>query len=95
MLTLQEIHHIAKLARLELTDEEIEKYRKDLSVILDYVAELQELDVSLVQPMSHSVERENVMRHDRVQEEDPETINALFDAAPQKERGYIRTKGIL
>ena len=45
-LTLEEVEHIAELARLELTDEEKERYRQQLSAILDYVARLQALDTS-------------------------------------------------
>lgn len=44
MLTLEEVEHIAKLARLALTDEEKELYRTQLSAILDYVARLQDLN---------------------------------------------------
>lgn len=49
-LTLSEVEHIAILARLELTDAEKEKYRLQLSSILDYVAMLQELDTSEIAP---------------------------------------------
>lgn len=95
MLSRHEVQHIAKLARLHLSDEELERYRTDLSSILDYVAQLQDLDVSDVQPMSHSVEVENVFREDVSRSESPQRVNALFEAAPKKEGGYIRTKGIL
>jgi aspartyl-tRNA(Asn)/glutamyl-tRNA(Gln) amidotransferase subunit C len=95
MLSKEEVQHIAKLARLELSEAELEKYKTDLSSILDYVTQLQELDVSLVQPTSHAVPLENIMREDEIQRETPERINALLESAPHKERGYIRTKGIL
>jgi aspartyl-tRNA(Asn)/glutamyl-tRNA(Gln) amidotransferase subunit C len=51
-LSLEEVEHIAKLARLELTDEEKARYREQLSAILEHVAELQKLDTASVQPMT-------------------------------------------
>ncbi len=49
-LTAQEIDHIARLARLQLTDEQKELYREQLSHILDYIAKLRELDTAEVPP---------------------------------------------
>ena len=51
-LTLQEVEHIALLARLELTREEKERYQQQLSDILDHVAQLQALDTSRIQAAS-------------------------------------------
>ena len=51
-LTLQEVEHIALLARLELTQEEKERYQQQLSDILDHVAQLQALDTSQIQAVS-------------------------------------------
>ncbi len=57
-LTLQEVEHIADLARLHLTDEEKERFREQLSSILEHVAKLQDLDTADIQPLSGmSVER--------------------------------------
>ena len=49
-LTLEEVEHIATLARLELTEEQKARYREQLSAILDYVAKLQELDTENIPP---------------------------------------------
>jgi len=49
-LSLQEVEHIAKLARLKLTDEQKARYREQLEAILDHVAKLQELDTQDVPP---------------------------------------------
>jgi aspartyl-tRNA(Asn)/glutamyl-tRNA(Gln) amidotransferase subunit C len=51
-LSRQDVEHIALLARLHLTEEEKERYREQLSNILDHISKLQELDTSQVQPMS-------------------------------------------
>ncbi len=65
MITTEEVKHIAKLARLGLTEKEVEKYQKDLSAILGYVEKLKEVDIEGVEPTSHSVLLENVMREDK------------------------------
>jgi aspartyl-tRNA(Asn)/glutamyl-tRNA(Gln) amidotransferase subunit C len=51
-LSLEEVEHIAKLARLELTEEEKSRYREQLSAILEHVAQLQKLDTASVSPMT-------------------------------------------
>ena len=51
-LSIEEVQHIAMLARLELTGDELEHYREQLSAILDHVASLQQLDTTSVPPMS-------------------------------------------
>lgn len=58
------VRHVALLARLELSEEEIERFAHELGDILDYVAKLEELDTSDVPPTSHSLPLANVMRDD-------------------------------
>ena len=64
MITREEVQHIAKLARLGLTEQEVEKYQKELSAILGYIEKLKEVDVSKVEPTSQAVLLENIMRKD-------------------------------
>ena len=63
-LTNEEVRHIARLARLALTDAEIERYGADLSVILDHFRALQELDTSSVPSAAHASLLSNVSRED-------------------------------
>jgi len=63
-LTKEEVQHIATLARLELTAEEMEHYRGQLSAILDHVARLQQLDTQDVPPMSAVFSEEGHLRAD-------------------------------
>jgi len=63
-LSLQEVEHIAKLARLELTDEEKNRYREQLSAILEHVAQLQKLDTASIQPMAGVFSAESHLRAD-------------------------------
>ncbi|MEX2160672.1 MAG: Asp-tRNA(Asn)/Glu-tRNA(Gln) amidotransferase subunit GatC [Anaerolineales bacterium] len=63
-LTRQDVEHIALLARLHLTEEEKERYRQQLSNILDHIGKLQELDTRAVQPMSSVVVQQSRLRQD-------------------------------
>jgi aspartyl-tRNA(Asn)/glutamyl-tRNA(Gln) amidotransferase subunit C len=64
-LSLQEVEHIAKLARLELTDDEKNRYREQLSAILDHVAQLQKLDTASIEPMAGVFSAERHLRADK------------------------------
>jgi aspartyl-tRNA(Asn)/glutamyl-tRNA(Gln) amidotransferase subunit C len=59
-----QVLHVAKLARLKLTDEEVEKMASELSGILAHVEHINELDLENVEPTSHVVAIENVLRPD-------------------------------
>ena len=63
-LTLQEVEHIARLARLELTDGQNARYRRQLEAILDYIAKLQELDTNDVPPTASGPAAETPLRAD-------------------------------
>jgi len=63
-LSIQEVEHIAQLARLELTDEEKNRYREQLSAILDHVAQLPKLDTASIQPMAGVFSAEARLRAD-------------------------------
>jgi aspartyl-tRNA(Asn)/glutamyl-tRNA(Gln) amidotransferase subunit C len=63
-LSREDVEHIALLARLHLTDEEKERYREQLSNILDHFTKLQELDTKNVQPMSSVVVEQSRLRPD-------------------------------
>jgi len=95
MISKQEVKHIAKLARLGLTEREIEKFQKELSKILDYIEKLKEVDISKVEPTSHSVLVENVMREDQESQKSKVKSQKLMDLAPETKNGYLKTKPIL
>ena len=65
-ITIKEVEHVARLARLELTDEEKERMRAQLDSILSYIDKLDELDTSAVEPTSHVLPMMNVFRDDEV-----------------------------
>jgi aspartyl-tRNA(Asn)/glutamyl-tRNA(Gln) amidotransferase subunit C len=64
MIDREQVLHVARLARLRLTEEEIERMTGDLSSILDHIEKIGELDLDGVEPTSHVIELENVLRPD-------------------------------
>ncbi len=95
MLIKEEVTHIAALARIGLTDEEIPKYQKDLSAILDYFKKLQELDTEKAEPIGHITGRFNSFREDK--DEDFGSLGrvAIMKNAPEKKDGFVKVKSVL
>jgi len=105
MISREEVKHIAKLARLGLTEKEIKKFQKELSSILDYFVLLKEVDVSKTEPTSHSILVENVVRNDKIQKS-PDFVGIptcrekaksqkLLKLAPETKDSYLKVKSIL
>ena len=84
-LSEHEVRHVAMLARLALTDGEVEVMRADLNSILGHIDEIQRLDLGEVAPMAHAIEVVNVTRPDVVTPSFPQHV-ALMNA-PQAEDG--------
>ncbi len=64
MIDREQVLHVARLARLRLSDDEVERMAGELSTILDHVEKIEELDLEGVEPTSHVVDVENVLRDD-------------------------------
>jgi aspartyl-tRNA(Asn)/glutamyl-tRNA(Gln) amidotransferase subunit C len=64
MIDRDQVHHVARLARLRLTDAEVEKMTGELSSVLDHIEKIGELELADVAPTSHVVALENVLRPD-------------------------------
>ena len=90
-ITDETIEYVGILAKLELSEEEKQAAKKDMSEMLDYVNKLNELDVSGVEPMSHSFHITNVMRDDVVTNGD-DSENMLKNAPEKSEDSYIVPK---
>jgi len=87
-ITDEVIEYVGILGKLELSDEEKEKSKKDLTEMLDYVGKLNELDTSNVEPMSHTFPISNVMREDVVVNGD-DRENMLKNAPQRNDEAYI------
>jgi len=95
MISKEEVEHIAKLARIELSGKEVEKFQKDLSAILDYFDIMKKVDTKDVEPMTHSVIVENIKRQDAADKPDHEATQKLLATAPKEKDGFIKVKSIL
>ncbi len=92
-LTREEVQHVAWLARLQLTEEEIEIFREHLSAILEYAQVLADIDVSNVPPTATVLPMRNVMREDEVRPSLPRDV--VLANAPDKHEGYFRVRAVL
>ncbi len=92
MISTEDVKHVAKLARLELTEEEINKFSKQLGEILKYVEQMNEIDTTGIEPMPHAIPVYNVMREDEVKYE--ETKEEMMANAPYEEDGFFRVPKI-
>ena len=93
MITLQDVEHVAKLARLELTEEEKIKFTTQLGDVLKYVDQMNEVDTTGVEPMSHVFPVNNVMREDVVTNGDGREAT-LANAPENNESGFIVPKTV-
>lgn len=84
-LTREEVLHVAELARLSLSPEEIELFTVQLNDILEYVEKLQELDTSGVAPLAQVIPLFSVFREDLVRESPP--LDVVLENAPAREDG--------
>jgi aspartyl-tRNA(Asn)/glutamyl-tRNA(Gln) amidotransferase subunit C len=92
-ITRDEVEHVARLARLVLTDDEIDQFGEQLGVILEHAQDIAELDVEDVPPTAHPVPVENVLRADDVRRGlDRDEVLAQ---APAAEDGRFRVPRIL
>lgn len=92
-ISREQVLHIARLARVELSEAEVEHYRDDLSSILDYVDKLDELDVGEVEPTTHAVELESRLRPDEVEQR--LTHDEVLQNAPDSETGHFRVPKVV
>jgi aspartyl-tRNA(Asn)/glutamyl-tRNA(Gln) amidotransferase subunit C len=91
-LTIEEVRHVAELAKLTLTDAEVESFADQLSAILDYAEQVQEVDTSAVAPTPYVLPLVNVMDAD---EPRPSLENEVALAnAPDRDNGNFRVKAI-
>jgi len=87
------VEHIAHLARLSLSEAEKAKFSLQLGSILEYVATLNELDTSGIEPTSHVLEMNNVMREDALRSSLP--LRAALANAPDRSGNFFRVPKII
>lgn len=92
-VTLKDVEHIAKLARLEFSEEEKQKFTHQLNDILAYVEQLNKLDTSKVEPLSHVIELSNVFRDDVVKP--GLTTEEALKNAPAKSKKFFKVPKVI
>ena len=92
-LSLEDVEHVAALARLGLTDEEKRRMSEQLSSILDHISALNRLDTSAIPPTAQVIELANVMRDDVVRDSLPR--QAILRNAPRTDDGFIAVQAVL
>ena len=92
-LTQEQVRHVAKLARLNISEDEVRLFTEQLSDILEYVAQLQKLDTENIEPLAHALPVHNVLREDIVK---PSLSNdeALANA-PQRDGEFFAVPKVL
>ncbi len=92
-ISREEVLHIARLARLGLTDAEVDKLREQLSNILENFEVLRKVDTSGVSPTAQSITLQNVLRDDEVAASLPQ--DEILANAPRQEENYFRVRAVL
>ena len=92
-LTIDDVQHVASLARLGLTAEETERMRDELSSILEHIEVLQQLDTDAIPPTAQVNSLTNVLREDTVRDSLPQA--AALANAPLSRDGFIEVKAVL
>ena len=92
-LSLDEVRHVARLARLRLTEDDLERYRGELSTVLDHIDMLERLDVEGVEPMAHPLDVTNRLADDVVAGAMP--IEHLHRNAPAVEGRFLAVPKVI
>ena len=92
-VTIKDVEHIAKLARLEFSETEKVKFTDQLNQILAYIEKLNELDTTNVEPLSQIVQLKNVFREDEVKPSFPR--EEMLKNAPSKTEKYFKVPKVI
>ncbi len=92
ILTISEVDHVAKLARIELSPKDREKFRQQMAAILEYIDQINEVDTEKVDPTWQVTGLENIQRPDKAQGFMANEL--LIDAAPDSQDQQVRVKAV-
>lgn len=93
MLTKKDVVYVSKLARIGLSDKEIEYFTQQLEAILEYIAKLNKLDVSQVEPTSHVLPLKNVYMDDVLKK--PLPVDEVMKLTTEKDRNQFRVPKVI
>ena len=92
-LSKKDVEHVARLARLQLSDNEAELFTVQLGSIIEYIETLKEVDTSKVEPMSHVFDLKNVWREDSAKPY--KDVERILDNAPDREDNFFKVKKVI
>ncbi|MHA1370051.1 MAG: Asp-tRNA(Asn)/Glu-tRNA(Gln) amidotransferase subunit GatC [Promethearchaeota archaeon] len=87
------VQHLAELSRIQLTEEEIKEFTKQLSKILEFFSQISELDTENIKPTYHVLDVKNVFREDVFKKSLPQDV--ALSNAPEKEDGFFKAPKII
>ena len=94
-ISISEVEHIAELARIELSKEEVEKFSGELSDVLGYIGQLEEVEAEGIEPVSQVTGLVNVLRDDVAESSDKDMRRTMIDNFPDKDGDYIKVKQVM
>lgn len=92
-ISKDDVLHVAGLARLELSENEVSKYEEELNDVLKFMDKLNELDTEGIEPSAHVLDINNVFREDEVEESFD--VEEILANAPEREDDYFKVPSIL
>lgn len=92
-ISTEQVKHVAHLARISFSEEEIEKFTNDLDKIITFAEQLNELDTENIEPTSHVLDMKNVMREDVPSE--GLAVEDVLKNAPEHQAGQIKVPAII
>lgn len=92
-ISIEQVKHVANLARLAITEEEAQEFAKNLDAIITYAEQLNEVDTENIEPTSHVLDMKNVMREDVPAKGLPR--EEVLKNAPEHENGQIKVPSII
>ncbi len=94
MLSKDDVKKIANLARIEISEEEADKYSTELSAVLGFVEKLNEANTGNIEPISHITGAKNILREDKVIEYSDETKENIISNFPEKKDRFDKVKAV-
>lgn len=92
-ITLEDVQHVARLSRLDLNNEQLQKFAVQIESILGYIDKLGKLDVSGVEPMAHALPLHNVLREDVVEPSLP--VEKVLQNAPATDGRFFKVPKVI
>ncbi|MCK5085845.1 Asp-tRNA(Asn)/Glu-tRNA(Gln) amidotransferase subunit GatC [Candidatus Parcubacteria bacterium] len=94
-ISLEEVEHIAELARIKLTKKEKEEFSEELSDVLRYIEQLQEVNTDGIEPVSQVTGLVNVLREDVVENCAKDDKKKIIESFPEEKDGHVKVKQVM